>query len=409
MSSMTTYPIAQDQNDYGDVFQQNVVRSLQAVLTRAEAETGAALSATLRARVEAVLTYAFETPAGWPLLRLLLRRLTPRFNLAGAWAVWAPYLEKGLAACEVRADAATRAALLADLGLLNQRLSRLAVAEAQLAEAATLARAQGDQDLLGVALQRRAEVARLERRYDACAALLAEAGALFPADATAQAPVLFVAGKAAFDQHDLAAATTAFTQAMKLWEVEGNSGRVAVCIQNLGRIAAAQGELSTAIRLYEEAINLLIVAGDLNSLAVVRMNSGIAYYLCKQYEQALTLYQMAEISFQTMSDERSLAMVYNNLGLVYTALNDWIEAEVNLQRSIWLYQQIDDRKASISARGNLGIAYLEQARYPQAIQTFQESLTELQTTAHDPYYEQLWQDLNKYLTQAQVRYQAQKS
>jgi tetratricopeptide (TPR) repeat protein len=128
-----------------------------------------------------------------------------------------------------------------------------------------------------------------------------------------------------------------------------------------------------------------------------------------QYEQALTLYQMAEISFQTMSDERSLAMVYNNLGLVYTALNDWIEAEVNLQRSIWLYQQIDDRKASISARGNLGIAYLEQARYPQAIQTFQESLTELQTTAHDPYYEQLWQDLNKYLTQAQVRYQAQKS
>jgi tetratricopeptide (TPR) repeat protein len=379
---MTTYPIAQDQNDYGDVFQQNVVRSLQAVLTRAEGETGAALSATLRARVEAVLTYAFETPAGWPLLRLLLRRLTPRFNLAGAWAVWAPYLEKGLAACEVRADAATRA---------------------------TLARAQGDQDLLGVALQRRAEVARLERRYDACAALLAEAGALFPADATAQAPVLFVAGKAAFDQHDLAAATTAFTQAMKLWEVEGNSGRVAVCIQNLGRIAAAQGELSTAIRLYEEAINLLIVAGDLNSLAVVRMNSGIAYYLCKQYEQALTLYQMAEISFQTMSDERSLAMVYNNLGLVYTALNDWIEAEVNLQRSIWLYQQIDDRKASISARGNLGIAYLEQARYPQAIQTFQESLTELQTTAHDPYYEQLWQDLNKYLTQAQVRYQAQKS
>ena len=270
---MTTYPIAHDQNDYGDVFQQNVVRSLQAVLTRAEAEAGAALSATLRARVEAVLTYAFETPAGWPLLRLLLRRLTPRFNLAGAWAVWAPYLEKGLAACEVRADAATRAVLLADLGLMNQRLSRLAAADAQLQEAATLARAQGDADLLALALQRRAEVARLERRYADCTALLAEASALFPADATAQAHGLFIAGKAAFDQHDLVAATTAFTQAMTLWEVEGNSGRIALCIQNLGRIATAQGEPLAAIPLYEEAIDLLISTDDVSNLRL-NGNSG---------------------------------------------------------------------------------------------------------------------------------------
>ncbi|MFZ4664115.1 MAG: tetratricopeptide repeat protein [Caldilineaceae bacterium] len=405
---MTTYPIAQDQNDYGDVFQQNVVRSLQAVLTRAEGETGAALSATLRARVEAVLTYAFETPAGWPLLRLLLRRLTPRFNLAGAWAVWAPYLEKGLAACEVRADAATRAALLADLGLLNQRLSRLAVAEAQLAEAATLARAQGDQDLLGLALQRRAEVARLERRYDACAALLAEAGTLFTTDATAQAPVLFVAGKAAFDQHDLAAATAAFTQAMKLWEIEGNSGRVAVCVQNLGRIAAAQGELSTAIRLYEEAIDLLVTAGDLSSLAVVQMNLGVAYYEARQYDQALTLYQIAEVHFQTMSDFRSLAMVYNNLGLIYTALEEWAEAEIYLQCGITVHQQVGDVKSQINTKGNLGIAYLKQTRYAQAIQIFQDALVELQTTNRDPEYERLWREITKYLTQAEEHYQARK-
>ena len=405
---MTTYPIAHDQNDYGDVFQQNVVRSLRAVLTRAEAEAGAALSATLRARVEAVLTYAFETPAGWPLLRLLLRRLTPRFNLAGAWAVWAPYLEKGLAACEVRADAATRAVLLADLGLMNQRLSRLAAADAQLQEAATLARAQGDADLLALALQRRAEVARLERRYADCTALLAEASALFPADATAQAHGLFIAGKAAFDQHDLAAATTAFTQAMTLWEVEGNSGRVAVCIQNLGRIAASQGEVSVAISLYERAIDLLIAIGDLSSLAVVQMNLGVAYYENRQHDQALMLYEIAEVHFQTMNDIRSLAMVYNNMGLVHTVLKEWNEAVVTLQNSITLYQQLGDTKASISAKGNLGITYLEQAGYTNAIQTFQEALAELQTTTHDPEYERLWRELSKYLTQAQERWQAQK-
>lgn len=405
---MTTYPIAHDQNDYGDVFQQNVVRSLRAVLTRAEAEAGAALSATLRARVEAVLTYAFETPAGWPLLRLLLRRLTPRFNLAGAWAVWAPYLEKGLAACEVRADAATRAVLLADLGLMNQRLSRLAAADAQLQEAATLARAQGDADLLALALQRRAEVARLERRYADCTALLAEASALFPADATAQAHGLFIAGKAAFDQHDLVAATTAFTQAMTLWEVEGNSGRIALCIQNLGRIATAQGEPLAAIPLYEEAIDLLISTDDVSNLPVVQLNLGIAYYELRQYKQAMALYCEAEIQFLAMNDDRYLAMVYNNFGLIHTAFKEWNEAKTMLQRSIRLYQQLGDHKAWISAKGNLGIAYIEQANYAQAIAILEEALRELQTTNHDSHYEWLRQELTKHLTQAQERQQAQK-
>lgn len=405
---MTTDRIASDPNDYGDVFHKNILRTLQVVLTRAEAETGPALSATLRARVEAVLTYAFATPAGWPLLRLLLRRLTPRFNLAGAWAVWAPYLEQGLAASVARADETTMAALLADLGLFNERLSRLPLAEAQLAEAATLARTQSDHALLGLTLQRRAEVARLERRYDACAALLAEAGALFPADAIAQAPGLFVAGKAAFDQHDLAAATAAFTQAMKLWEGEGNSGRVALCIQNLGRVAAVRGESRVAISLYEEAIELLTVAGDLSNLPVVQMNLGVVYNDSGRYEQALSRYQEAETNFQAIHDNRYLAMVYNNMGVVYTSLEQWDEAEATLQLGIALHKRIEDKKAWINTKGNLGIAYLKQDRYTQAIQTFQEALAELQTTTPDPEHERLGREITKYLTQAQERYQEQK-
>lgn len=392
--------------NYTALFEQNILRSLQAVLT--QAETGPGLSATLRARVEAVLTYAFETPAGWPLLRLLLRRLTPRFNLAGAWAVWAPALEKGLAASVAQNDDATKAALLADLGLMNQRLSRLAAADAQLAEAADLAHAQGDDELCGLALQRRAEVARLERRYADCTALLAAAGALFPPDATAQAHGLFVTGKAAFDQHDLAAATTAFTQAMTLWQAAGNQGFTALCIQNLGRIATAQGELQTAIKLYTQAIDLLITVGDLSNLPVVQLNLGVACYHNQQYEQAILLYKEAEANFQTVDDNRYLAMLYNNFGLVHIALHEWNEAEANLQRAILLHQRVGDNKAWINTKGNLGIAYLEQARYPQAIQTFQEALTELQTTAHDPEYERLQREITKYLTQAQERYGEQK-
>ncbi len=406
---MTTYPITNDPNDYGAVFHKNILRSLQALLTQVAAETGPALSATLRARVEAALEYAFATPGGWPLLRQLLRRLTPKFNLAGAWMVWTPYLEKGLAASVAQNDDATRAVLLADLGLMNQRLSRLAVADTQLAEAAALARAQGDDALLGLALQRRAEVARLERRYGDCAALLTEAGALFPPDATAQAHVFFVAGKAAFDQHDLATATTAFTQAMALWKAEGNSGRIALCIQNLGRIAVAQGEPLAAIPLYEEAIDLLTLAGDLSNVPVVQLNLGNAYYALRQYKQAMTLYCEAETQFLALNDDRYLAMVYNNFGLIHTAFKEWAEAKTSLQRSIMLYQQLGDNKAWISAKGNLGIAYIEQAGYPQAIEILEEALAELETTNHDAHHEWLRQELTKHLTQTQKLYQDQKN
>jgi len=387
--------------NYTTLFEQNVLRSLQALLTQAEAAGATALSATLRARLLATLAYAFDLPAGWPTLRLLLRRLTPRFNLAGAWAEWAPYLEKGLAAGAAQADEATRAALLADLGLMNQRLSRLAEADAQLQEAATLARAQGDAELLARALQRRAEVARLERRYAACTALLAEAGALFPPDATAQAHGLFIAGKAAFDQYDWGVATTTFTQAMTLWEAVGNSGGAALCIQNLGRISTAQGESLAAIPLYEKAIALLTSVGDLSNLPVVQLNLGNAYYALRQHKQAMALYSEAETQFLAMNDDRCLAMVYNNYGLIHTAFKEWNEAKTSLQRSIRLYQQLGDNKAWISAKGNLGIVYIEQADYIQAIKTFEEALTELQITSHDPHYEWLHQELTKYLTQAQ--------
>lgn len=405
---MTTYPIAQAPNDYGAVFHKNILRSLQVLLTQMETEGATALSATLRARLFAAFEYAFDVPAGWPTLRLLLRRLTPRFNLAGAWTEWAPYLEKGLAADAAQEDDATRAVLLADLGLMNQRLSQLAVADAQLAEAATLARAQGDADLLALALQRRAEVARLERRYADCTALLTEAGALFPQDATAQAQGLFVAGKAAFDQHDLIAAATAFTEAMTLWQAAGNQGLTALCIQNLGRIAAVQGELQAAITLYTQAIDRLIAAGDRSNLPVVQLNLGAAYYHNQQFEQAISLYKEAETNFQLVDDHRYLAMLYNNWGLVHVALHEWSEAEAHLQRAILLHQRVGDNKAWINTKGNLGIAYLQQAHYQQAIQTFQEALIELQATPRDPEHERLQREINKYLTQAQEHEREQK-
>lgn len=405
---MTTYPIINDPNDYGAVFHKNILRSLQALLTQVEAETGPGLSATLRTRVEAAFDYAFAAPAGWPLLRQLLRLLTPKFNLAGGWTAWAPHLEKGLAASVVRGDEATRAVLLADLGLMNQRLSRLVEADAQLREAAALARAQGDGALLGLALQRCAEVARLERRYADCTALLAEASTLSPPDATAQAYGLFIAGKAAFDQHDLAAATAAFTQAITLWEAAGNSGGAALCMQNLGRIATAQGESLAAIPLYEKALALLTSAGDLSNIPVVQINLGNTYYTLQQYEQALKLYTEAETQFLAMNDDRYLAMVYNNFGVIRTVFKEWDEAKTSLERSIRLYQQLGDNKAWISAKGNLAIAYSEQTDYAQAIKIFEEALDELQTTSHDPHYEWLHQELTKHLTQAQKLHQDQK-
>lgn len=400
---MTTYPIPED--DYPTLFRQNVLRSVQATLARVRRETTLGLSEAVRTRIFAVLDYALRLSDAWPLVRELLRVLGPQFNLGGYWVQWLPYLERGISAGENYQDPTTIAALSCDLGLLYQRLGKLDLAETHLTYACTVARASQQPAILGLALQQLAEVERLRRRYTECNALLAEAQTLFaPAD-PAQAYGFFIRGKAALDQHDLTAATAAFMEAKGLWQAEGNQGRVALCIQNLGRIAAAYGEPLTAIPLYEQAIDLLITVGDRSNLPVVQVNLGIAYYASQQEEEALALYQEAEANFQAMNDDRYLAMVYNNFGVVYTTLREWNRAEAYLQRGLALHQQVGDKKAWINTKGNLGILYLEEACYGQAILTFQEALAELQTTTRDAEYERLWREITKHLTQAQERSQ----
>ena len=396
---MTNIPHPED--DYPTLFRQHVLRSVQAVLVRARHDATPGLSEAGRTRIFAVLDYALRLADAWPTVRELLRVLSPQFNLGGYWMQWLPYLERSIATSITQGDEEMKATLIAEVGLLHQRLNRLDSAEIYLKQATQLARQQGNPALLGLVLQRQAEVERLHRHYAECSALLDEAQALFIANDPAQAYGLFIRGKAALDQHDLVAANSALTEALRLWQAENDQARAALCIQNLGRIAAAHGELSAAISLYEQALDLLNSVGNWSNIPSVKLNLGIAYYLLHNYEQALVLYEEAESGFQSMNDDRTLAMVYNNLGLVYTAWGEWRKAEANLQQSIALHQQMGDKKAWINTKGNLGIVYLEEARYDQAITTFQAALTELQTTPHDPEYERLWNELTKYLTQAQ--------
>lgn len=387
--------------DYAALFRQNVIRSVKAVLTRAQQDGARLPDVTARERALAVLDHAFRLPETWSTLKELLLLLAPKMDQAGLRTQWLPHLERGLTASITYDDQATEAALCCDLGLLHQRLDKLPTAQRHLQRASALAKEQKNWPLLCLALQRLAEIARLQRHYQECNALLHEAEALGTADPSAQAYGLFIAGKAAFDQHDLTAATTAFTQAMALWQREDQPGRAALCLQNLGRIAVAHKEPRNAIPLYTEAMELLTAAGDLSNLAVVQMNLGIAYYECQQYGEALALYTAAEAGFHAMSDDRYLAMVYNNLGLAYAALGEWQKAELTLRRGIKVHQWIGDKKAWINTKGNLGIIYFDQAQYTTAIQILQEALLELQSTDHDPEYERLEQALKKYLTLAQ--------
>lgn len=398
---MTNIPHPED--DYPALFRQHVRRSVQAVLVRARRESTPGLSEAGRTRIFAVLDYALRLADAWPTVRELLRVLSPQFNLGGYWGQWLPYLERGIANSTTQGDEEMKATLIAELGLLHQRLNQLDSAETCLNQATQLARQQGNSALLGLVLQRQAEVERLRRRYTECSALLDEAQALFIATDPAQAYGLFIRGKAALDQHDLAVAHSALIEALKLWQAENDQARAALCIQNLGRIAAAQGELPAAIALYEQALDLLNTTSNRSNIPIVQINLGNVYYAQQQYEQAMSLYQEAEASLLTMSDDRYLAMAYNNIGLIHTVWGEWREAEVNLQRSLALHQQIGDKKAWVNTQGNLGIAYLEEARYQQAITTFQAALAELQTTPYDPEYDRLWNELTKYLTQAQSR------
>ena len=354
-----------------------VLRGVSRSLTQLQQCNGALPSDQLRQRAWMALDYALDLPEAWPTTLDLLLRLAPKLVQAGHRYVWLPFLARGLAYSQTIAAREAEGALRAEIGWLQQLLGNLDEARSQLEQACTWLRRKGDPGRLATALDRLAEVARQQRRYDECQQLIAELLGCVAADSPNAAYGYFVLGKAAFDQLQWVEAEAHFHRALVIWRPI-DARHTGLCIQNLGRLAWRRTDYTAAIANFEEAITIFGEQQDVANRALAQMNLGVVYWAQGEIRAALHYYCEAITVFREIGHTLHLAMAYNNCGLAYTTIAQWAEAEEYYRLSIALWAKLGDTKSIADPQIGLATVYTHQARLPEALDLFAAAAQQLQ-------------------------------
>ncbi len=370
----------QPENTHRSTFNHFIGAGVRASLQRVLAAP-TTLSEPDREQAWHILSFALSVPQAWPDVAGLLLALAPKMERAGFRTTWLPYLQRGLVAAQSHNDLAVDAELSLAIGHLQQRLGRLADADAHVQHAVDLFRAHGSSLRLGAALNRLAEIARL-RQDNARAEQLTDAALpLLMEDQAEQGHSYLIKSRITFNQRDWRHSREHLERALALCERAGDTRRSAVCLLNLGRVCQMEDDFASALDYDRRAIDLLEQVGDIFNRAAAQMNLGMVYSLVGQSQTALEHYARAEDVFRRLQDARHLAKLANSQGIEMHNLRRWQEAINLFQTSSALSLQLDNWQEYINTQDNLGLVYLDQGDSKQAVEHYTWLLAQVELHA----------------------------
>lgn len=388
---------------YRAIFNTYIVAGGEASLALVRDTTGQLADAD-RQQAWHALSYALGVKDAWPIAAQLLLALAPRMVRIGFWSEWLPFLERGLTQSQDLQDLDSEAEISFQLGHLCQRLSRLDQAEEYAAAAVRLFQQRSDPNRQGAALNRLADIARSKLDFETAERLTDSAFSLFAtipaADLDEQGHGHLIKGRIAFNLRDWHAAGRQFSQALRCYEQTENQTRIAVCMQNLGRVCTMEEDYGDAIAHYEQAITLLEAANDVFNLAAVQMNLGIVHSLCERPQGALEQYSKAESVFRRLQDRSHLARLFNNQGMEMNNLQRWAEAKALLEASSALCLELDNLQWYLNVQDALGLSYIGSKNFDQAIRSYEGALALSEKHADRTFPENTLKNLTKHLHSA---------
>jgi tetratricopeptide (TPR) repeat protein len=385
--------------DYPAIFRGYIVRNTQDILARVR-QTGAILPPAEREQALHTLSYALKLPEAWPDARALLLTMAPKMEQAGYRDEWMPYLAQGIQQSQALDDPEAEAELHFQLG----RVYRLR-AKYEEARAHFEASARGFERLNASlnqarALNRLAQVARLERRFAEATRLVEDALSLLGEQETERAYSYLVLGMVAVDKREWPGAVDFFEMSLSLWGRENNQRMMGRCLISLGAALQPMKKYHEAIDAYHQAIALFEEIQDPIHQAITQMNLGNVYYWLDQPDEALKLHLRAERIFRRAQDRFYLAHVHHNIGMAYRKLQQWERAKEAYLKSITQQEQIGNIAWLVDTMDGLGLLYLDQGQPGKAVATFEEALNRLAEIEGEPGYENLFEMLTNHLREA---------
>jgi predicted ATPase/class 3 adenylate cyclase len=306
-------------------------------------------------------------------LRAALRRTIERgeaqaaARLAGAlWRFWMlrahlsegrMWLERTLTLTErAPVSASRRVKLLTGFGVLVRSQGDLDLAQEKLDEAVRLARNEGDQRALALALMSLGIVALHRGDYRRA--------------------------------HDLHA------ESLQLWRDQNDPWGESVALTNLALVAHSEGEFDRARALYEESLRISRALGDRFNAAVSLQNLGNAMLILGDDEAARSFVEQAVDLRRELGDPWGLATALHSLGLLALRRGDLAEAQRVFHQSLLAYRERGDKEGlAVSLEGLAAVAgardeHERSARLFGAAEAFRERIGLPLSPAERPAYEQ---------------------
>jgi tetratricopeptide (TPR) repeat protein len=375
------------------------MRSGKYILDRIQQETASLPSDDQKLALH-TLSFTLKLSEAWPLTRQLVLIMAPKMEQAGERDSWIVYLESGLEQSQQLGDTETEAELCFHLGILYKHLTKFGKAKKQFESSAQYFKKQGNPHNQARALNRLADVARHQCRFDEAKQLVKAALALSATVEAEQAYSYLILGLIAYDQQAWQDAQVFLLESLSLWEKTKEPRMIAWGLTNLGGALWALEKYEEAIACYQRAIQLFEINQDPVHEAIAKMNLGSVYLALGHPLDALELYLLAEPTFRRTQQRLSLAMVNNNKGMAYDKAQQWDKAKQAYKFSLELWAHIGNINALVNVMDNLGLVYLKQGLYKDAIATFQNALAQLKLIKDQPGYEHQFSMINTNLREA---------
>lgn len=219
-----------------------------------------------------------------------------------------------------------------------------------------------DQQLLADLLLAQGRMLSKLARYDESNALVAEAASIAHAEGLPQVEAFARCqwGSSLHSQRSAAEAAEQFAQAIALARAAGEPRAEAEALQGQAILTYMQGDLPQARALFEQSLARYRAAGDGMWISLVLNNLGVTAYTTGDYAATERYLTEALALREAVGDMQGQPYTLNNLGYLARVRGNYRLAQRRFDRSLALFRAIGDRIGQTIAMGNLGDLALAQ-------------------------------------------------
>ncbi len=167
-----------------------------------------------------------------------------------------------------------------------------------------------------------------------------------------------------------------YNRAIRIAEITGDKGRLALALNNLGNIYLSWGNYQKSLDLYLKSQNICIEIEDSTGISKALNNIGIIYYDWGDLEMSLQCYQRSFEVDSLMNNLLGQSQTLNNIAVLYDEIGKKEKALLVYLHSLDLATQLNDHYQIAVSSSNLGGFFLETHDFIKAEEYYLKTLSE---------------------------------